>query len=339
MNRLRLVATALVVLVLIVGVSHAATDKYSTSVKILEILFGEGDEGRNKKLYSGKRQPDAELAHILALPGLTITAVDGHRVKPKIAWLSIGSGWSGYTAYKQLPGIYEFEVTSWKRRIIRHNIGIGRDAKHAAYALRVVLEAGQKYVLSPIWNDGEVGIIAPSQVCLQGQLDNARYCALRPRESDDVFAMDEKHGVIVAGLTRRISFNKIIMINLDCEWKSIDGLPILHRRKPATKLRDVCEATLELTDSKDYLVESVDAGVWKWSGIMGIMGFAGYLSLIQTITFDVEPGKVNYVGHIRTTHKDGKLLGFRVEDHFSVLEPTLRAGFGDSEIVNQAADY
>ena len=337
MNRLIIVATSLVVLTIFAGVSHAAADQYSTSLKILEILFGERDEGRNKQLYSGKRQPDTGLARILALPGLTITAVDGHRVKPKVAWLSIGSGWSGYTAYKQLPGTYEFEVTSWKRKKSRDQIGSAvKLDKHASFALRGVLEAGQKYVLSPIWNDGEVGIIAPSQVCLQGQLDNARYCALRPRESDDVFAMDEKHGVIVAGLTRRISFDKIVMINLDCEWKSIDGLPILHRRKPATKLRDVCEATLELTDSKDYLVESVDAGVWKWSGIRDLAGYSG---LIQTYTFDVEPGKVNYVGHIRTTHKDGKLLGFRVEDHFSVLEPTLRAGFGDSEIVNQAVHY
>jgi hypothetical protein len=336
MNSLRLVATALVVLVLSVGVSHAATDKYSTSLKILEILFGEGDEGRNKKLYSGKRQPDAGLAQILALPGLSITAVDGHRVKPKLNWISVGSGWSGYTAYKQLPGTYEFEVTSWKRKKNRGEIGSAvKLDKHATYALRGVLEAGQKYVLSPIWNDGEVGIIAPSQVCLQGESDDARYCALRPRESDDVFAMDEKHGVIVAGLTRRISFDKIIMINLDCEWKSTDGWPILNRRKPATKLRDVCEATLELTDSKDYLVESVDAGVWKWWGFRGLAGYSG---LIQTYTFDVEPGKVNYVGHIRTTHKDGKLLGFRVEDHFSVLEPRLRAGFGDSEIVNKASE-
>ena len=337
MNKLRLVATALVVLVLSVGVSHAATDKYSTSLKILEILFGEGDEGRNKKLYSGKRQPDAGLAQILALPGLTITAVDGHRVKPKIAWRSVGSGWSGYTAYKQLPGTYEFEVTSWKRSNNRHVIGSAvKLDRHVSYTLRGVLEAGQKYVLSPIWNDGEVGIIAPGQVCLQGLLDSARYCALRPGESDDAFAIDEKHGVIVAGLTRRISFDKIIMINLDCEWKSIDGLPILNRRKPATKHRDVCQVSLELADSKDYVVESVDAGVWKW---WGIRGTAGYLNLIQTFTFDVEPGKVNYVGHIRTTHKDGKLLGFRVEDHFSVLESTLRAGFGDSEIVNQAVHY
>ena len=78
--------------------------------------------------------------------------------------------------------------------------------------------------------------------------------------------------------------------------------------------------------------------MWKWWGIRGTMGYSG---LIQTYTFDVEPGKVNYVGHIRTTRKGivyGKLLGVRVEDHFSVLEPTLRAGFGDSKIVNKAAD-
>ena len=288
-------------------------------------LFGDGK--RTNKLYAGKSQPDAGLSQILVFPELSITAIDGNRVKSK-------PGWFGYSAYKQLPGTYEFEVTSWKSRRKHHYI-TQRD-KHAAYVLQVVLEAGQKYVLSPIWNDSEVGIISPSQVCFQGQSDDAGVCALRPRESDEVFAMDETHGVIVVGLTRSL-FNQIIMINLDCEWKSTDPLPRLNSRKPATKIRDVCYLAFEPEDSKGYIVESVDAGVWKWWGIQGIVTRN---RLITTMTFDVEPGKVNYVGHVAGKYNDrGKLLGFGVTDRFSLLESIIRAGFGDSEIVNQATNY
>jgi len=289
-------------------------------------LFGDGKG--TTKLYAGKSQPDAGLSQILVLPGLSITAIDGNSVKSK-------HGWIGYSAYKQLPGTYEFEVTSWKRRLKDHYIK-QRD-KHAAYALQVVLEAGQKYELSPIWNDSEVGIILPSQVCLEGQSDVARVCALRPRESDEVFAMDETHGVIVVGLTRRPLIEKIIMINLDCEWKSTDPLPRLNSRKPATKTRDVCYLAFEPEDSKGYIVESVDAGVWKWWGLQDIVTSK---RLITTMTFDVEAGKVNYIGHVAGTHNDrGKLLGFGVTDHYSLLEPIIRAGFGDSEIVNKATNY
>ena len=143
--------------------------------------------------------------------------------------------------------------------------------------------------------------------------------------------MDEKHGVIVVGLTG--GSTTTIMINLDCEWRSYDKVPVLHGGKAATKLRDVCQFDFERTDSKGYIVESVDAGVWMWWG-------APLSRLLATITFDVEPGKVNYVGHVGTTYSEkGKVLGFTVVDHFSLLEPVLRAGFGDSEIVNKATHY
>ncbi len=329
-----IVATSLVVLTLFVGVSHAATEKYSANLRTLEIFFGDGKH--TAKLYTGKRQPDAGLAQILVLSGLSITAVDGRSVKSKRNYL-------GYRAYKQLPGTFEFEVTSWKsgkpggpsgRRLSIN----GKSEEHANYTLKAVLEAGQKYVLSPIWNDGEMGIIAPSQVCLQGPSDNAHYCALRPRESDDAFTMDEKHGVIVVGLTRSI-WTQIILINLDCDWKSPKPFPHLNSRGPATKLRDVCQLEFETTDSKGYIVESVDAGVWKWWGFGGFGGY-GMGALIATITFDVEPGKVNYIGHVGATYNEkGKVLGFKVADRFSLFDPIMRAGFGDAEIVNQAAHY
>lgn len=213
MNRLTIISTSLVVQTLIVvSVSHAATDEYSANLKTFEMFFGDGK--RTTKLYAGKTQPDTGLAQILVLPGLSITGIDGNSVKSK-------EGWFGYSAYKQLSGTYEFEVTSWKRRRKGHRINWHRwdrqRDKHAAYVLQVVLEAGQKYVLSPTWNDGEVRIISPSQVCLQGQSDDARVCVLRPHESDEVFAMDEKHGVIIVGLTK-LFWGKIIMINLDCDW-------------------------------------------------------------------------------------------------------------------------
>ena len=332
MNRPMIVSTSLVALTLIVGVCHAATEEYAENLRTWEVLFGDGK--RIKKLYSGKRQPDAGLAQILVLPGLTITAVDGHSVRSK--W-----GWLGYKAYKQLPGPYEFEVTSWKRRSSGHYIGKNygvKSDKQAAYALQVVLKPGQKYVLSPIWNDGEMGILSPSQVCLQGHSDNARYCALRPRESDDVSAMDEKHGVIVVGLAQSGFYDVIILINLDCEWKSArfnKARLRLNTRKAATKLRDVCYVGFRPMELKDYMVESVDAGVWQWWGIETI----GKTPLITTLTFDVDPGKVNYVGHVGTEYTGGKLVGFSVEDRFSLLEPIIRARFGDAEIVNQTTDY
>ncbi len=293
-----------------------------------ESLFGDGK--KTTKMYAGKSQPDAGLSQILVLPGLSITAVDGDSVKSKRTRL-------GFRAYKQLPGTYVFEVTSWKRQVAgwpsAHKLIMKQKGEdHATYTLQAVLEAGQKYVLSPIWNDGEVGIIAPSQVCLQGQPDSARYCALRPPAGDDMFTMDEKHGVIVVGLTGG-STTTTIMINLDCEWRSYDNVPVLHGGKAATKLRDVCQFDFKRTDSKGYIVESVDAGVWMWWG-------APLSRLLATITFDVEPGKVNYVGHVGATYSEkGKLLGFTVVDHFSLLEPILRAGFGDSEIVNKATHY
>lgn len=331
MNRPLIVATSLVVLTFFIGVSHAATEEYSANLKRLEIFFGDGKQ--TAKLYSGKRQPDAGLAQILVLSELSITAVDGRKVRSK-------RGWLGYRAYKQLPGTFEFEVTSWKRgksgwpsgRALGIN---GKSEEHATYTLKAVLEAGQKYVLSPIWNDGEMGIIAPSQVCLQGPWDNAHYCAPRPRESDDAFTMDEKHGVIVVGLTGSI-WTQIKLINLDCEWRSYDKIPLLHGGKAATKLRDVCQLEFETTDSKGYIVESVDAGVWKWWGFGGY----GMGALIATITFDVEPGKVNYIGHVGATYNEkGKLLRFGVLDYFSLFDPIMRAGFGDAEIVNKASHY
>ena len=192
MTRPMIVSTSLVVLALIVGVSHAATEEYSEHLGTWERLFGDGK--KITKLYSGKKKSEAGLSQILVLPGLSITAVDGAKVKPKTGyWLF------GHSAYHQLPGTYEFRVTSLKRRKSggwpnRHELAVSPSKpleKHATYELNVVLEAGQKYIMSPIWNDGEMGIISPSQVCLQGPSDNARYGALRPRERDDVFAMDE----------------------------------------------------------------------------------------------------------------------------------------------------
>ena len=358
MNRPIIVATLLVALASIISVSHAATEEYSAKLIILETFFGDGNEKRNKKLYSGKRQPDAGLAQILVLPGISITAVDDRRVR---SWKWIRHG--GYRGYKQLPGTYEFEVTSWKRKISgthKNTLGtMGKTKKDTTYTLKAVLEAGQKYVLSPIWNDGEMGIIAPSQVCLQGPSDSERYCALRPPESDDVFTMDEKHGVIVIGMARSIP-TKIILINLECEWRSLDKEPVVRGDKAATKLRDICKLVFEATDSKGYIVESVDAGVWMWWGVWyyAVLKNAAATPLIATITFDVEPGKVNYIGHVGAatfSKKDvsgdwwagepdadvikGKVLGFGVVDRFSELEPIIRAGFGDSEIVNKATHY
>lgn len=320
------------------GVTY--NEEYSATLRTLEELFENGM--RLNKLYAGKKKPDAALAQVFALSGLTISAVNGRRAKSKLDQF-------GYREYKQLPGTYEFEVTSWKRRSKGHYIGKdGALDKHAAYTLQVVLEAGQKYILSPIWNDGEMGIIAPSQVCLQGELDDARYCALRPRESDDVFAMDEKHGVIAVGLTGGF-FRHIILTNLDCDWKSNRDGPRLNTRKPATKLKDVCSISFNPEDSKGYILESVDAGVWKWWGVG--MEFPSILSalflniempspLISTITFEVEPGKVNYIGHVGATRSEKDiLLSLGVVDHFSFFEPIIRAGFGDSEIVNKATHY
>ena len=90
---------------------------------------------------------------------------------------------------------------------------------------------------------------------------------------------------------------------------------------------------IEPFDSKGYVVESVEAGVWKWTGFRGATGFR---KLLQTITFDVEAGKVNYVGHVGTRLAEGKLVGFGVSDRFSSLEKEIRAGFVDVEIVNNA---
>ncbi len=334
MNRPVIVATSLVVLTLFVSLSHATSEEYSAYSRTLEELFGDGK--RITKLYAGRKQPDSGLAQILVLYGLSITAVDGDSVKSKRDFL-------GYKAYEQLPGTYEFEVTSWKRRSRKHLLGShsyhrGQRDKQAAYVLQAVLELGQKYVLSPIWNDGELGAIAPSKVCVQGQSDDARYCALRPRESDDVFAMDEKHGVIIVGLIRNIRWEKIRMINLDCEWKGTEPFINLDKRKAATKLRDVCEFAFEAVDSKGYTVESIDAGVWKWWGFSADYIRSGS-PLITTTTFDIEPGKVNYVGHVGAIYKNGKRLGLRLVDRFSQFEPIIRAGFGDAEIVNKATHY
>jgi len=165
-------------LTLIISVSHAATDEYSENIRTLEALLGDGE--KPTRLYRGRSQPDVDLSQILVLPGLSITAVDGRRVRAKIKWVKPANGWFGYRAYNQRPGTYEVEVTSWRRHKtgnVLRAIGLKLE-KHVAYTLQVVLEPGQQYVLSPIWNDGEVGTISPSQVCLQGQLDNARYCAL-----------------------------------------------------------------------------------------------------------------------------------------------------------------
>lgn len=335
MNRPMIAATSLIILSFIVSVSQAANEEYSANVKSLEIFFGDGK--RIVKLYSGKRQPDARLAQILVLSGLSITSVDDRRVKSK-------RGYFGYRAYAHLPGTYEFEVTSWKRRRDRDHT-IGRIStktnfvEHATYTLQVVLEPGLKYVLSPIWNDDEIAMISPRQVCLQGQSEDARYCAFRPSEYNDVVAMDEKRGLIVVGLTLPPGITeKIIMINLDCEWKSIDIFPMLNRRKPANKLKDVCEVAVESTNSKGYTVESVDAGVWKWWGTAPST-FRNAAAMIETFTFDVEPGKVNYVGHVRPNHENGRLVGLSLTDNFSSFEPKFRRSFGDSEIVNKATDY
>ncbi len=315
-------------------------EEYLATLRAVGELFVDGM--RKNKLYAGKRQPDAGLARIFALSGLTITLVDGRKARSKLDQF-------GYREYKQLPGTYEFEVTSWKRRSRDHYKGKdGAMDKHAAYVLQVVLEAGQKYVLSPSWNDGDMGMIAPSQVCLQGESNNSRYCAFRPLESDDVFAMDEKHGVIAVGLTGGF-FRHIILINLGCDWKSNRDGPRLNTRKPATKLRDVCSITFNPDDSKGYILESVDAGVWKWWGVG--MEFPSILNalflniempspLISTITFEVEPGKVNYIGHVGAIRSEKDILvSFGVVDHFTFFEPIIRAGFRDSEIVNKATHY
>lgn len=338
MTRLMIESTLLVVLALIVGVSHSAPGEYSEHLGTLERLFGDGK--KITKLYSGKKQPEAGLSQILALPGLSITAVDGAKVKPKTGyWLF------GHSAYNQLPGTYKFRVTSLKRRKTagwpnKHELGVSPSKpleKHVTYEHKVVLEAGQKYIMSPIWNDGEMGIISPSQVCLQGPSDNARYCALRPREGDDVFAMDEKHGVIVVGQT---GFNaaRVLIVNLGCDFYGF-GFgslpPTANNSKSATKLSDICVLGIEPTDSEGYTIESIDAGVWMWWGTIG----PGIARVIDTITFEVEPAKVNYVGHYRQSYKNGKLMGLEVADQFSSLESTILAGFGNSEIVNQAANY
>jgi hypothetical protein len=157
--------------------------------------------------------------------------------------------------------------------------------------------------------------------------------------------MDEKHGVIVLGLTQNI-FTKIFVISVDCEWKSSDR-PQLKTFSSANKLRDTCWFAIEPEDSRGYIVESIDAGIWRWWGLERGR-------LIETITFEVEPGKVNYVGHVAAAYDEvpddflslepmmgvgRKTLGFRVTDDFSSFEPTIRAGFGISEIVNKATDY
>ncbi len=139
------------------------------------------------------------------------------------------------------------------------------------------------------------------------------------------------------------------MTNLDCDWKSNKDGPRLNTRKPATKLRHVCSVTFNPDDSKGYILESVDAGVWKWWGVgMEAPSVLNALfldiempsPLISTITFEVEPGKVNYVGHVGATRSEkDELLGFRVLDHFSFFEPIIRAGVGDSEIVNKTTHY
>ena len=340
MNRSMIAATLLVVLTFFIGVSHAATEEYLANLRTIEEIFADGM--RTNKLYAGKKQPEAGVAEIFALSGLTISVVDGRKVRSKLDQF-------GYRAYQQLPGTYEIEVTSWKKRSRDHYKGKdGAMDKHVAYALQVDLEAGQKYFLSPNWNDGEMGIVAPSQVCIQGESVTARYCAVRPRESDDVFTMDEKHGVIVVGLTGGF-FRHIILINVGCDWKRNRDGPRLDTRKPATKLSDVCSVTFNPDDAKGYILESIDAGVWKWWGVG--MEFPSVLNmltlniempspLISTITFEVEPGKVNYIGHIGATRTEkDELLRFGVVDHFSSFEPTIRAGFGDSEIVNKADHY
>ena len=330
------VATLLVTLTFVVGVSHAATEEYSEHLGTWERLFGDGK--KITKLYSGKKQSEAGLSHILVLPGLSITNVDGAKVKPK------GGMWLfGHSAYNQLPGTYEIRVTSFKKRKSKwpnkRQLGVSAfgPEKHVTYTLNAVLEAGQTYIMSPIWNDGEMGIISPSQVCLQGNSDHARYCALRPRERDDAFAMDEEHGVIVVGRTG-FNLEKFLIINLGCDFYKF-GFgslpPTPNNSKPATKLRDICVLGIDPTSSEGYMIESVDAGVWKWWGVMGV----GISRVIETITFEVEPGKINYIGHFGVTYKNGKLVGFGVADHFSSLESTIRAGFGESEIVNKATEY
>ncbi len=335
MNRPMIVSTSLVALTLIVGMSHAANEEYSANVKSLEIFFGDGK--RVVKLYSGKRKPNAGLAQILVLSGLSITSVDDRRVKSKRSYV-------GYRAYAHLPGTYELEVTSWKRKRNRdYTIGsISHSTnftEHATYTLQVVLEPGLKYVLSPIWNDDEMAMISPRQVCLQGQSEDARYCAFRPSENNDVVAMDARHGLIVVGLTLPPgNTEKIIMMNLDCDWKSNDPFGRLNSRKPATKFRDVCAVAFETTNSKGYTVESVDVGVWKWWGFAPSV-WRNAMPMIETFTFDVEPGKVNYVGHVRPNYENGRLVGLSLTDNFSSFEPIIRSGFGDSEIVNKATQY
>ena len=57
------------------------------------------------------------------------------------------------------------------------------------------------------------------------------------------------------------------------------------------------------------------------------------------VTFDVEPGTVNYVGHFGATYQNGRLVGYVAADRFAALESTIRDGFGDSEIANKASHY
>ena len=338
MNRPMIAATSLIILSFIASVSHAANEEYSANIKSLERFFGDGK--RVVKLYSGKRKPNAGLAQILVLSGLSITRVDDRRVKSKRSYF-------GYRAYAHLPGIYELEVTSWKRKRNReYTIGSISNStnftEHATYTLQVVLEPGLKYVLSPIWNDDEMAMISPRQVCLQGQSEDARYCAVRPSENNDVVAMDERHGLIVVGLTLPPGITeKIIMMNLDCEWNPRHPhLRVLDKRATKSKLKDVCEVAVETTNSRGYTVESVDAGVWKWWGFAAST-FSSAKPMIQTFTFDVEPGKVNYVGHVhvRLNFETGRLVGLSLTDNFSSFESIIRSGFGDSEIVNKATQY
>ena len=77
--------------------------------------------------------------------------------------------------------------------------------------------------------------------------------------------------------------------------------------------------------------------MWKWRGFSD--GSIGVDSLIDTLTFEVEPGKVNYIGHFWVTHEKRRRVGFELEDRFPEFEPIIRAGFGESEIVNKATDY
>ena len=78
MSRLMIVCTSFIMLTLVIGVSHSATEDYSEHLETLERLIGDGK--KITKMYSGKKQSEAGLSQILVLPGLSITAVDGdHR--------------------------------------------------------------------------------------------------------------------------------------------------------------------------------------------------------------------------------------------------------------------